>query len=175
MALLGGEGLAAAWFPNAPLPHAARVALLCAAILSLLLLLLHFPEPPGSVPPPWEGRNKWSFALLAVGFGLAWWQRTHFWAAPVLGFSLAGAIWLVSKPRQRSCVLAVAGWLWAGLYPLTLAWPNEQRFYLALFIGGVATTLQGVWDVFRYLSEGRLPEEASLTPGEPGPPACGGL
>ncbi|MGO9097178.1 MAG: hypothetical protein ACLQGV_18390 [Bryobacteraceae bacterium] len=53
------------------MPHAARVALGCAIVLYLLLLLLHFPEPTGHEPPPWEGRNKWSFILFVVGFGLS--------------------------------------------------------------------------------------------------------
>jgi hypothetical protein len=158
------------------LPHATGVALLCFAILNLLLILLHsFSQPPAGRPARWTGRNKWPFMLLAVGIGLSFWQSARVWAAPVLGFSAAQFLWLLSKSGERSCVLPAAGWLWAGLYPLTLAWPNEQRYYLAFLIGGVATTLQGVWDVFRYLSEGRLPEEASLTPGEPTPPACGGL
>jgi hypothetical protein len=175
IAVLGGEHLATTRFANAPLPHALRVALLCALIPYLLLLLLHFPEFSTDEPAPWEGRNKWPFVCFLVGFGLSWPLRTHFWAVPLLGLSLAQYLWFLSRPRERSCVLLVAGWLLAGLYPLTLAWPNDHRFFLAALIGGAATTLQGVWDVFRYLGEGRLPEEPGLTPGEPTPPAGGAL
>ncbi len=92
MAILGGQGLAATRFPNVPLPHAARVAFLCAAVLYLLLILLGYREPPTGRPAPWEGRGKWSFLLFVVGFGLSWPLRTHFWAVPLLSLSIAEAI-----------------------------------------------------------------------------------
>lgn len=151
LAVLGGYGLAPMRLPNAPVHHLAVVALRFATLLCFPLLILQLFDVSPDWRTRWDRKLWWSLLVLALCSGLSCWQRGSIWAAPVASLGVAQFIWVRSKSEQSSYPLAVAGWVWAGLYPLTLPWPNEQRFYLALVLGGAATALQGAWEVVRYL------------------------
>lgn len=101
-------------------------------------------------PRRWTGKDGWTVLLLAI-IVFAFTQRESSWAGPVACFCFFAAIWLRSTPAQRRWPISAAGWLWGGIYPWMLAWPNADRFDLGLLIGGAATALEGIADIFRFL------------------------
>lgn len=82
--------------------------------------------------------------LLVLGAFLgAFSAREQTWATPVAALSMAGLLWLRFSREERRLAIALAGCLWGAIYPLTLDWPNADRMNLGLFIGGLATAVQG--------------------------------
>jgi hypothetical protein len=152
--LLNGRWASATWRP------VAEMFWMFACAFSALWFLLNFPEFPDPDRPSPPG-DLWGF-LFAVGAVLGFLLRTHVAAAPVVCMAAVAYMWLVGRVRRRSCLIAAAGWLCAGIFPLMVPWPNEQRFVLGILLGGLATALQGVVDVVAFLI-GRRPEWSQPT------------
>jgi hypothetical protein len=126
-----------------------------AAVWCLVAMIL---EPWGRLE--WEsesgfhwprGRKNWMQIVLFACIFLSVDEKTQIWAAPAVCFSAFGLVWLQSTPARRRWPIAPVGWLWGGIYPLTVAWPNLQRFDLALLIGGIGMALQGIVEILRSL------------------------
>jgi hypothetical protein len=98
---------------------------------------------------PWD-RRKWWFVLFGTGGVLCAWQSSQVWAAPGAAACFFALLWLRVAHGRHRFPIALAGWIWAGMLPLTVAWPNEQRFELALLTGGVFTVFQGIVEMVRY-------------------------
>jgi len=162
--VMAGGPLLQERFANAPWRHAARTFDLCAGAFCLLWLLLGFLEVCdfSSRPRPGELRRF----LVVVCRGLAAWLRNYLGAASVACVATAAYFWWLSGAPRRSCAIAVAGWLWAALYPLAVPWPNEQRFLLGLVLGGLATALQGILDVAAFLRGKSEWNRAAAAPAE---------
>jgi hypothetical protein len=148
----GAESLTSGMPADLPLRHSVHVVLMCLVPICFLLLQLELwgdlIDGPG-FGKDWK-RSDWIALSLLAPVGFAAWQNTHTWAVPLFGGSIAGIQWARSYSERRRHVLAVAGWAWAGMYPLLLSWPNEQRFYLTMLLGGLATTVQGVCEIALY-------------------------
>jgi hypothetical protein len=149
-----------------PSAHAlARKTWMIAAVWCLvafpLALFGRFGRPESEVGMPRPGdRKNWLPILLGACFLLSVSESRQIWAAPGACFSLFGLVWLRSTPAQRRWPIVPVGLLWGGIYPLTLAWPNEQRLYLGFLIGGIAVTLQGIVEIvrsLRQLADGHVP------------------
>jgi len=102
----------------------------------------------------WHWPRGWKNWMQIVLFACIFFsvdEKTQIWAAPAVCFSAFGFVWLQSTPAQKRWPIAPVGWLWAGIYPLTVAWPNQQRFDLALLVGGIGMALQGIVEIVRSL------------------------
>lgn len=123
-------------------------ALRIAAAWCLIALILEpWGWPEFGVHRPWD-RKKLLPMLMGACFVLCIHESSQIWAAPGACFSFFfGLVWFQSTPAQRRWPIAPVGWLWGGIYPLTLAWPNQQRLGLGLLIGGIAMTLQGIVEI----------------------------
>jgi hypothetical protein len=111
---------------------------------------------------PWKPQDKW-LVLLCGSFALSVFETAQIWAAPVAAFSVLGILCVRLTPLRRRWPIAPAGWLLAGVYPLTVAWPNELRYDLAFAIGGIATALEGAIEIVRFL---RRPPDGGQNPAE---------
>jgi len=59
------------------------------------------------------------------------------------GVEVATFLAWLAKLYRRSLILAIVSWGLAGPGVFLLPWPNGQRYYLVLVLGGFATALQG--------------------------------
>ncbi len=84
-----------------------------------------------------------------LGLGLALWQREQLWAPLMTACAVAGLVWPKSRPHLA------AAWLCAGLIPAFVPWSNEERVWLVLLVGGLATIVRGIWEAVWYLRHRR--------------------
>lgn len=143
----------ALWFKSA------WAVLWCGAVFCLLWLVLSAWDRDLKRPSPGDA---WTLAL-AVAWMVSFELRSH----PAVVFVVCGLtaafMWRLSLKQRSPFVIPVAGWLWAGIYPLTVPWPDDQRFLLSMLIGGLVTALQGGADVIAYLL-GKRPEWSQPAP-----------
>jgi hypothetical protein len=86
----------------------------------------------------------------------------------------AGYFWLRFKSTGRPYLFMLSGALLAGVLPLNIPWPNEQRCLLTLVGVGLTAILQGAWIIIRYL-QGDRPAELVDPAKMPNAPLDGGL
>jgi hypothetical protein len=103
---------------------------------------------PGN-PTDEELQRQYSPAIPALllwipCFFLLYWQRAHTWAVVCIALLCALVVALVVKYSYRlSAVAAFAGWSLTIPVVFTIHWPNGQRFWLVLVLGGLTTTVHG--------------------------------
>lgn len=93
--------------------------------------------------------GEWPTLLTGICWGLMAWQREHLWALVGLSVPTAICFWVLAKIYERSAVIAIIGWLLAGIVVLFVPWPNAQRFDLLIVLGCLGTALQGGFDLVR--------------------------
>lgn len=86
--------------------------------------------------------------------------RHHGWAAPAAGVVMGAYAWEFARSRGRSWPIVVMGCLVAGTVAPLVPLPNALRLQLVFTGFGLAVTLQGLWEILRYLL-GHRPEPAS--------------
>ena len=77
-------------------------------------------------------------------FWLLYSLRAHGWA--VVGIGLVSAVFgalIVKYSYKSSAIAAFAGWSLAIPVAFLLPWPNSNKFFLVLVLGGVTTALLG--------------------------------
>jgi hypothetical protein len=89
-------------------------------------------------------RRTWYHILAFGAFMGGVCEPDQIWATPLAALGMSGLLWLRFSREERRRAIALAGCLWGAIYPLTLDWPNADRMSLGLFIGGLATAVQGV-------------------------------
>jgi hypothetical protein len=129
--------------------------IMMAAVIWLLIWLILQPfagcfEYP-SRPIEWNRRTL-HYVLAFGAFLVATFERDQIWATPLATLSVCGLLWLRFTPDERSRSIALAGWVCAAIYPMTIAWPNADRLSLGLFLGGAATAVQGAVQLVRRLA-----------------------
>jgi len=104
--------------------------------------------------------DEWRFvAAISIGALIAF--ENHTWAIIVFGAVMGTWMWIEGQTRHRSLFLAFTGWLGGGYIAMTSPWPIGQRWDLVFVIGGLATALQGGWEIpFKWSQLHRLPQSA---------------
>jgi hypothetical protein len=77
----------------------------------------------------------------------------HHWAALACGILMAVFLTVLAKARRQSYILAVLGWVAAGLVGSLCDWPGDQSFQLVFAVGGFASVIQAAFDLSRFYSE----------------------
>jgi hypothetical protein len=152
---ISGRYLVYERFGGASWRPAAMAVWACIVGFCWIWFLLNYPEPPRLDRPSRSGA-LWLFLLAACGVA-AFSLRTHPGALPVLCAAGAAYVWYLGRVRRRSCAIALAAWLIAGLLPFAISWAYDQRFMLGVLLGGFGTAFQGAWDMTSFLL-GRRPE-----------------
>lgn len=107
--------------------------------------------------PSWLGfkairsrSNSDEHALLFLLF-LAWVVLVviskHARTSIAAGLITALFIWTIGRIHERLYSAAATGWLLAGFIGWHLHWPKGQAFLLAMLVSGLATAVQGVWEM----------------------------
>jgi len=106
-----------------------------------------------SWPPSLETSNSGEEALQFLWFlswGVLMFLRKHEWTSLALGVITGLYFWMIGRMHQRRYLVAVVGWILAGFAVYFLRWPNEQRLMLSGVAGGLATAVQGAWEMPRW-------------------------
>ena len=86
---------------------------------------------------------------MVVCLGLVAWQARFPLMFGLLGILSALLFLRIGWIRQRSYYVETVGWFLSGLTVTRFAaWPEQDQGALFLFLGGVATSLQGAWELF---------------------------
>jgi len=151
IASITGRQLLSERLPHSPWQRAVGVA----ASLSLLPNIVEGFITMASWPPSLETSNSREEALQFLLF-LSWVVlmvlRKHEWTSLALGVITGLYFWIIGRMRQRRCLVAVVGWILGGFAVYFLHWPSEQRLMLSCVAGGLATAVQGAWEMHEILS-----------------------
>jgi hypothetical protein len=133
-------------------PHSLWGLVPTAAFLFLSVLSLFRKEQPSG-----SGQLLW-FVLCLCLIPL-YFLRAQVWVPVVGGALFATYFWMHLESTGRSYPFMSVGCLLAGVLPLEVPWPNEQRCLLTLVGVGLTATLQGAWIIVCYLQGHRPPEQ----------------
>ena len=98
--------------------------------------------------PETKKEDGFTFAMV-VCLGLVAWQARFPLMFGLLGILSALLFLRIGWIRQRSYYVETVGWFLSGLTVTRFAaWPEQDQGALFLFLGGVATSLQGAWELF---------------------------
>jgi hypothetical protein len=147
MAIASGDQLIQERFPHFVYSWPVVLLNVLAFLFVFLSLFKHSPVSENRI----EFRIEVAGFLMLLGFCVTAWQRDHLWAVLGIGPSMAIFFFELAKLRERSFVIAVAGWILAVCAAVYLPWPNGQRYLLVLVLGGFGTALQGAFDLPRNL------------------------
>lgn len=123
-------------------------------LISMIVGFLRKDEPSDRAQLRWFAL---CLCLIPVFF-----LRTHDWAPVVVGVLFAVYDRANLKATGRSYPFLPIGALFAGVLPLLVPWPNEQRVLLTFAGIGITASLQGAWVVLRYLQGHPLVEAPEL-------------
>lgn len=142
MAIYAGDELLRERFPD--LANSWRGPVVLANTFACLWLLWALSRKSTELKHP---NTAFVTALFILGYVVTAWQREHLWA--VIAISAVGAIGFVqlAKLYQRPFVIAIAGWILAGISVMYLLWPNAQRYLLVIVLGSLGNALQGAFDL----------------------------
>jgi hypothetical protein len=91
--------------------------------------------------------------VAAICLGILTAFRSHAWANLLVGILLAIVLTAIAKARHRQYPLAICGWIFAGVLGSVSHWPGDQGFELVFLLGGLATAVQGAFEVSAYYRE----------------------
>lgn len=118
-------------------------------------LLNRYSNPTGSAGS-WE--EDAVVVLTTFSWGVLILCRRHAWVSVTLGVVTALFFWTTARIQGRAYLIAIAGWLSAGLGTFVVDWPNEQRVWLVFALGGVATALQGLSEIRHFYTVALNPD-----------------
>ena len=145
-----------------PHPRWLDVLVTAASVFFMVWMIVVLWVPQDECKPTLFREDKLTFGV-AVCVGLVVWliriPFSVFLVGTAFGLLFLGVGWI----RRRAYYAAALGWCLAGIAVATLstslAEPDRQS--LLLFLGGLATALQGVWDLVRDFRPAELSPEAT--------------
>src|SRR5205807_64003 len=125
-------------------------------MLLWMIVLNYMKSQESAAGDPEISRREMQRAYLVLPFalciGLLSAVDEHSWAAMAMGIVCATFFWADGRVfGGRFYSMAIGGWLLGGAAAGWLSWPNEQRFDFVFVMGGLATVLQGAWEILSYL------------------------
>ncbi|MGA2041257.1 MAG: hypothetical protein ABSH42_18410 [Bryobacteraceae bacterium] len=152
LAVSDGQKLLAARFPHSPWNRALLPLDLLFLIWMLFAFWLWLSTRDFGASSHLSGEDALTFAL-AVCAGLAVWLAKAPWATGIMGVCFSIAFLGVGLARRRRYYVAATGWCIAGFaVPRFFTWPDlDMQLSALFFLGGIATALQGAWELVRSL------------------------
>lgn len=153
VAVLGTYELLIDRFPASPWRGAMGFAFW---LSQLWLLWALWPGTPTEITgKPYRGEGEVLVYALSSGFFI--WQRDHIWV--VLAWSIVSALFFlrIAVFRRKPSTIAAIGWILSGVVALFVEWPNGQKFFLVVLLGGLSTVFQGVVEFARTVKANQRP------------------
>jgi hypothetical protein len=106
---------------------------------------------------PEEGKMSGSGCVCGLLAAALYPMRGEIWMPPSIGLLAALCYRRFARSGAAGGRILAAGSILSGIAALKVPWPNEQRCLLVLVGVGISVSLEGAWNILRYL-QGWRPE-----------------